>query len=659
MPPPPLTISEWADEKRVLTTDDSPIPGRWITARAPYQKEPMDIIGDEDTEQVVLQWASQTGKTAGCILNTLGYYIDHDPGPILVVYPTVTMAERVSRQRIAPMIRNCPALREKIFKTTWRGMDQRSDSLLMKTFPGGMLVLGGAERPASLSQFPMRIVLLDEIDRYKADVGDEGDPTQLAITRTVNFWNRKIILSSTPTIKGASRIELAYGSSSQARWMLPCPVCGEYQELRWNQIDYSSIPGKVVCRCNSCAGAFEKPRWLAGRGKWQHRHPDRKVKGYFLNALPSPWVPWELLVDEWLEANKAKRVGNNSLLKVFINTKLAETYEDYALRIDSHVVYERREVYRAEVPDGVYALTCGVDVQEIQKRINYEVVGWGRDYESWGIEYGTILADPREKEWMDLFDASVYNRVFRFADGRGIQVRKTLVDANGAIGPYVYYYTKRRQPRIYSCKGSAHETYIQNTFTGGHRLDLKYNTTWYPVFTIIGKDELFQRLFTLDPGPGFCHFPKGMDDEDVKGYTNDYFIGLTSEQKHETVNNLGYTIFKYKKEGASRTSGEPLDCRVYARGALELFEQTRKIAKMEQPDYVKNAAKTSTVHPFFDPNVNKIAKEQQQTVESMQFFEEINEMGRNIIENDEKRKKVHQFGTFGSKLRDFNPFKDE
>lgn len=659
-PPRDVTISEWADENRVLTSEDSPVAGKWITAKAPYQKEPMDVIGDKVTEQVVLQWASQTGKTAGCILNTLGYFIDVDPGPILLVYPTVTMAQRVSRQRVSPLIQNCPNLRNKVSLRTSLYSGNGSDSLLMKNFPGGLLVLGGAERPASLSQFPMRIVLLDEIDRYKKDIGDEGDPTQLAMTRTVNFWNRKIVLSSTPTIKNDSRIELAYNNSSQGHWCLPCPTCGKSQELKWNQIDYSTNSERVLCRCTDCQSLHAKRDWLAGIGEWIHRYPDRKVKGYFLNALPSPWVPWELLVDDWKEANRAKRVGNNTLLKVFINTKLAETYEDYAIRIDSHHLYQRREVYRSEIPDGVYILTCGVDVQDIQKRINYEVVGWGKNYESWGIEYGTILADPREKEWHDLFDNLVFNRIWKFQNGRGIQVRKGLIDANGAIGPYVYYYSKRRQPRLYSCKGSGHETYMQSTFTGAHRLDLKYNTTWYPIFTMVGKDELMQRLFVVEPGQaGYCHFPCGEDEEDVRGYTNDYFIGLTSEQKHETVNNLGYTIFKYKKEGASRTSGEPLDCRVYARAALELAEQIRKIDKMEEPDYVKNASRTGSSNPFFDPKSIKIQQNQSKVIENIQFFEEMNESGRRIIQSPKKETQTHKFGQFGSHLMDFNPFADE
>ena len=663
LPPPKTTISEWADAKRILTSEDSPEAGRWVTAKAPYQKEPMDVLGNRETEQTVLQWASQTGKTAGCILNTIGYYIDVDPAPMLLVYPTVTLAERVSRQRISPMIRNCPSLRKKIYRTTWRGMDRGTDSLLMKSFPGGMMILGGAEKPASLSQFPMRLIFLDEIDRYKGDVGEEGDPVRLAITRASKFWNRKIIMSSTPTLKNAPRIEFAYDSSSQGHWQLPCPDpdCRRFQELRWNQIDYSTFPGKVVCRCLYCSKCFSKIKWLAGNGKWVHKYPNRKIKGYFLNALPSPWVDWQILVDEWLEANRAKRMGDNSLLKVFINTRLAETFEDYAVRVESHTIYERREEYPAEVPDGVLVLTVGADVQDIQKRINYEIVGWGANYESWAIEYGTILADPREKEWHDLFDAVVCNRIFRFADGRGLRVRKGLIDANGAVGPYVYYYTKRRQPRLFSCKGSGHEQAVSTSFTGAYKIDLKYNTTWYPLNTTMGKDELFQRLLVIDPGPGYCHFPCGPNDEDVRGYTNDYFIGLTSEQKHEEVNDRGYTVFKYKKEGASRSSGEPLDCRNYARAALELVEQTMPLAKMAEPDYALAQSGKEPKNPFFDAELIKNVQKQEKTTENYTFSEEIQETGRKIAkmtENNPKHPLEGQFGSFGSKISNFDPYRD-
>jgi phage terminase large subunit GpA-like protein len=661
-PPPKTTISEWSDANRILTSDDSPEAGRWVTAKAPYQREPMDVLGDRQTEQTVLQWASQTGKTAGCILNALGYYIDVDPAPMLLVYPTVTLAERVSRQRVSPMIRNCPSLRKKIFRTTWRGMDRGSDSLLMKSFPGGMLILGGAEKPASLSQFPMRLIFLDEIDRYKGDIGEEGDPVRLAITRASNFWNRKIILSSTPTLKNASRIEFAYEGSSQGRWNLPCPGCHTFQELRWHNIDYSSFAGKILCRCSSCGDAFSKVKWLAGNGKWVHRYPNRKIKGYFLNALPSPWVDWQMLVDEWLEANRAKKNGDISLLKVFINTRLAETFEDYAVRVESHVLYERREQYPAEVPEGVLCLTVGVDVQDIQKRINYEVVGWGKNYESWGIEYGTILADPREKGWHDLFDSVVYNRIFRFSDGRGLRVRKGLIDANGAVGPYIYYYTKRRQPRIYSCKGSGHEQGISTSFTGPYKLDLKYNATWYPINTIMGKDELFQRLLVVDVGAGYCHFPCGPNDEDERGYTNDYFIGLTSEQKHESVNDRGYTVYKYKKEGASRSSGEPLDCRNYARAALELMEQTLPLNKMVEPDYVLKDEGKGTKNPFFDLEAIKKAQKVEKVTESYTFSEEISQNGPKIVQNAQNEQNhplSGTFGSFGTKLSNFDPYRDE
>lgn len=671
-PPPKLTISDWADQKRVLTSEDSPESGRWITKKAEYQREPMNAIGDAMTEQVVLQWASQTGKTAGAILNCLGYYIDVDPSPILLVYPTVTMAEKVSRQRVSPMVRNCPELRAKIYRSTWRGMDRGSDSLLMKSFPGGMLIMGGAEKPASLSNFPMRVVLLDEIDRYKGDVGNEGDPIQLAITRAANFWNRKIILSSTPTIKGASRIEFAYENSSQGNWELPCPHCGLFQTLYWHQIDYTNYGGKVVAKCVGCNEGSSKVRWTAGEGRWFHKFPNHRVRGYKLNALPSPWVAWESLVDDWKLANKAKRGGNNALLKVFINTKLAETYEDYAFRVESHILYDRREYYKAEIPDGVLQLTVGIDIQDVQKRINYEVVGWGKDYECWGIEYGTILADPREKEWHSLFDDRVFNRIFRFSDGRGIRVRKGLIDANGAVGPYIYYFSKRRQPRLFSCKGSGHEQFLTTSFTGPHKHDLKYNTTWYPVNTIMGKDELFQRLLRMDSGPGFCHFPKGMNGEDARGYSNDYFEGLTSEQKHESINNDGFLIYKYKKEGASRSSGEPLDCRNYARAALELSEQTLTLLSMVNPDYVEEKIDTVS-NPYFD--LAAIKKEQtiqkkEKTIEKYKIdlaeamadaSEELMERGPRVpIKPPESRNPLEKtFGKFGTHVSKIDPFRDD
>jgi phage terminase large subunit GpA-like protein len=595
--PPRLSISAWAERNRFLSSDDSPETWHGNTAKAPYQVEPMNAIGDAETEEVVLMWASQTGKTAACILNALGYYISVDPGSILLVYPTIQMAERVSRQRLSPMIRNCPSLRDKIFKTTWRGMDRGSDSLLMKSYPGGLLVMGGAEKPASLSNFPMRIVLLDEVDRYKGDIGEEGDPVELAISRAQNFWNRKVILASTPTLTGASRIEFAYENSSQGRWHLPCPECCRRQELKWHQIDYTNFGEHVLCKCAFCQAPFSKPRWLAGTGQWIHAFPERKVRGYALNALPSPWVSWHELAEKWKLANEAKHGGNRALLKVFINTKLAETYNDYVGRVEPHILTERREVYPAEVPDGVLVLTVGADIQDIQKRINYEVVGWGKDYESWGIEYGSIFADPREKDWHELFDQLVYNRIFKFADGRGIRVRRGLIDANGAVGPYIYAYTRRRQPRIYSSKGSGHEQAISKSFTGEYKIDLKYNTTWFPINTVMGKDELFERLQVLEPGAGYCHFPVGEDGEDVRGYSDDYFRGLTSEQKHEETDNRGYTVYKYRKEGASHRSGEPLDCRNYARAALELVEQTRALARMTEPDYLATQPEPPALAP--------------------------------------------------------------
>jgi phage terminase large subunit GpA-like protein len=681
-PPPKVSVSEWADQKRILTSKDSPDIGKWVTDKAPYQREMMDVLGDLFVEQVVLMCGSQTGKTAGSVLNTLGYYIDLDPCPILLVYPTVTDAEKVSRQRVAPMIEACPSLRRRIEK--YSRDPETGDTLLMKNFPGGTLIIGGADRPNSLANFPIRILLLDEIDRYKASAGQEGDPVQLAITRTSNYWNRKIVLSSTPTSRQSSRIFFAFEHSSQGRWNLQCPGCFQYQQLLWDQIDYSTVPGKILATCRYCSQGHTKAKWLSQKGAWIHQFPENKVRGYHVNSIVSPWLSWETLVEEWIKASDAAKRGNDNLRKVFINTRLAEVWEENVIRIHTHKLYERREFYgieefdivsnhskdsssgvgetkepyEIEVPDGVYLLTCGVDVQDVQKRIHYEVVGWGKGYESWGIEYGVLMFDPYEPEWWKLMDDLVYNRLFRCSGDRYMRVRKALFDSNGAVGPSIYAYTRKRQPRFYAIKGSPHEKPIAGAFTESYRLDLKYNTMWYPVNTNMAKDELFHKLLIGTPGIGYCHFPCGLDqDMPIRGYDNDYFEGLTSETKKEIVDKWGFTRFKYSKEGATRTSNEPLDCRIYARAALELAEQRGALERMAEPDYVKDA-KTTANPTIFTPNS---FKNTQKSAKIEQIDEEFN-IYREIQEETGKKftgPTKGLFGQFGATKSNLDLFSDE
>ena len=231
-PPPDLKLSEWADEYRRLSSEASAEPGRWRTSKAPYQREIMDAITDMTVKKVVVMSAAQVGKTDAMILNPIGYYIHYEPSPIMVLQPTIQMAEAFSKDRLSPMIRDTPVIAERINdKSRTSG-----NTILQKIFPGGHVTMVGANSPSSLASRPIRILLADEIDRYPATAGSEGDPLFLAAKRLTTFWNRKEVDVSTPTIKGLSRIEVEYQNSSRGEWNAPCPCCGELQPLKWANV---------------------------------------------------------------------------------------------------------------------------------------------------------------------------------------------------------------------------------------------------------------------------------------------------------------------------------------------------------------------------------------------------------------------------------------
>lgn len=236
LPPPDLTVSEWADAHRKLSKESSAEAGQWRTSRAPYQREIMDAINDPVVEDIVIMASAQVGKSE-IILNALGYFIDYDPSPILLIQPTEAKAKDFSKERVAPMIRDTPTLKERVGDAKSR---DSSNTVMYKSFPGGFVALGGANAPSGLAARPIRILLADEIDRYPASAGDEGDPLDLAEKRTNNFYNRKKIKVSTPTIKNVSRIEKEFELSTKEYYNLPCPRCEELQPLSWEQLDFET-----------------------------------------------------------------------------------------------------------------------------------------------------------------------------------------------------------------------------------------------------------------------------------------------------------------------------------------------------------------------------------------------------------------------------------
>lgn len=559
LPPSKLPMSEWADKYRILSSESSAEPGQWVTAKAPYEKEIMDAISDIFTPKVIVQKASQLGITDSAILNPVGYFVDQDPCPMLVVQPTIELAEAFSTDRLAPMIRDSPKLRNKF--ADYRVRDS-SNTLRRKSFKGGYLALAGANSAASLAGRPVRVVLLDEVDRYPTSAGTEGNPIQLALARTSAWWNRKAVIVSSPGISGISHIEREMSQSTCEHWYLPCPKCNHKQVLDWWRVRLSDC----THRCSACGDHFLKWQWLAGKGMWKaHRPQDDNgnkviVRGFYLSGLYNPWVDWEILRDEYIQADAAEREGDIEPMKAFLNTRLGLLFEDKGQTVDLDLYKDRREVYRAQVPAGVLVLTAGVDVHE--RTLQYEIVGWGKGRESWGIEYGILDGDAREEYVWKLLDQAVYNRIFKTHDKKRMRVRRIAVDS-GYASDFVYAYTKRRQPRCLSVKG---EGGLGKPFIKGAGILTKSNNARLQTLGVdTGKEEIVNRLLVTEVGAGFCHFPKEKNGEPVSGYDQEYFKGLTCERRVVKAKN-GFRTYMWVKRLSQRN--EPFDCRNYALGAL-------------------------------------------------------------------------------------------
>jgi len=554
-PPPKKTVNDWADEERVVSGEETSAPGDWHSDRVPYLVEIQEAISDIRIEKIIMMMAAQMGKT-NVLLNAIGYYMTYDPCPIMVVQPTIAMAEAFSGKRLTPMIRDTPVLRNIIPLEKTRSSDNK---ILEKSFKGGYCVMAGANSAASLKSRPVRIVFFDEQDEAPKNLEGQGDPVELAIARTNGFPNRKIIQASTPTTKNRSGIAEAYNDSTRERWSHKCPKCGEWSQFNWDRLDFETMK----MSCPYCKGLYTRREWVAGGGMWVAENPDHKVRGFHVNALDSQ-LSWEKLVEKWIEATKLSQKGDHRKLITFINTILAQEWEERGESIESHALEKHREVYNAELPDGVCVLTMGVDVQD--NRLAYEVVGWGLGHESWGIEYAELFGDPKQPEvWkgIDLLLAKAWS----YANGKRLQIIRTAVDIGGHRTNQVYSYCGARQARgVYPVKGDT-----------GDRLPLtrpsktKRDENLFMVGVDGIKSDIMSWLRVGQHGDGYCHFPKDKDDIPVNGYDTSYFEMLTAEKKVAVQKKTGHTVYEWHKAAGARN--EALDCRVYARAALNILSR--------------------------------------------------------------------------------------
>lgn len=538
----------------------------------------MDAAAEPGVEAVIVKKSAQIGWTE-IVGNVAGYYIDQDPAPIIVIQPTLEMAEAWSKDRLAPMLRDTPALADKIRDPRSR---DSGNTLLHKVFAGGNLTIGGANSPAGLASRPKRIVVCDEVDRYPRSAGAEGDPVNLVRKRSLTFWNKMFFAGSTPTIKGVSRIDELYNASDQRQFFVPCPDCAEPQILKWSQVKWpEGRPGEAVYVCEHCGSIWDDvTRWRAiaeaesrGHG-WRPMADFDGTAGFWLWEAYSPWTTLGEMARSFLEAKKLPET-----LQTFVNTTLAQVWELEGTTLEPDPLLERRENYGADpVPAGVVLITAGVDVQE--DRLELEIVGWGADEESWNLDYRILRGDPGDRElWREL-DEILLER-YTSEDGRALRIEAACVDSGGHYTDEVYKFCgRRRRRRVWAIKGM---------FGQGRpiwpRTASRTKKSRAPLFVIgvdTAKDRVYSRLAIAEPGPGYCHFPTHRD--------LDYFHQLTAE-KCVTKYVRGHPTLQWivKTDGAAN---EALDCRVYAMAArygrgVDLNRRTERIrARLEEPETV-------------------------------------------------------------------------
>lgn len=595
MPPDDLTVTEWAEQRRRLSSEGSAEPGPWRNERTPYLVEIMDAFTDPKIQHIVMVAASQVGKSEA-MNNCIGYIIDEDPGSILLIQPTTIDGKEYSKLRIAPMIRDCPTLKRKVADPKAR---DSGNTILQKSYPGGILTICGSQEAHALASKPIRYVFGDERDRWAVSAGNEGDPWRLAMARQTTFYNRMAFEVSTPTIKNASAIAKSYAKGTMERWKSQCPHCGEYHEIRWADIRFEHEEiiiagektfkvGTVYYICPGCGAVSDELTMKRAPAKWVAENPaayEQGTRSFWLNAFVSQWATWKSIILQYLQA-----IGKPRELQVVYNTAFGELWEDRGDLEDEDSLMARREDYgtredgsEVELPEGVLVLTCGIDTQD--DRLEYEVVGFGHFGESWGIRKGIIMGRPDDPEtWRKLDD--VLDHVYRFADGLGLKISMAFHDEGGHFTMDVRQQCAARQSKhLFAVKGMAGR---DKPYTGPPKKmkimvhNRQIGTCWqYQIGVDSGKELIMDNLKVQTPGSKYCHFPKRDD------YGSAYFKGLLSET----------LIYDEKKKQPwqwvklpGHERNEALDCRNYALAAFKALP-----VNLDEIDRRLKAARGQTV----------------------------------------------------------------
>lgn len=553
LPPPDLSISAWADEHRQVGSYSAD-PGQWVTAKTPYLREIMDVFREPGRTHVIFQKCSRIGGTeAG--LNVVGYFIDHDPSPILIVQPTVDDAKDFSKEQLGPMLEETAPLRKRVHPA---GAKDAKNTIQAKVFAGGGLYLVGANSPRGFRRRTARVVVLEEVDGYPPSAGTEGDQVKLAERRANTFQHRrKIYLNSTPTLKGLSRIEKEFAKSDQRRYFVPCPDCGHEQHLIWKRIQWDEgKPQTAAYCCEGCGVLIPESAKFAmlTAGRWVATNPGHPRAGFHINAIYSPWVRWAELAQEWIDAQ-----GDAEKMQVFTNTALGETWEERGGGLDPDSMWaNRREAYTA-VPLGAGLLTAGIDVQH--DRLEIIVRAWGQGEESWLVDRKIIPGDPTGDVVWELLDQYLLTE-WPHASGKTLQVHTACIDCGDNYHAVLQYAGPRFSRRVFATKGASEPAtpFLPKRPSRNN----KYRCPIFLLGTNSAKGIVYDRLKTLGEhveasAAGKYHFNQVAD--------RDYFDQLTVEKaERKYINRRWARVYTCP----AHRRNEVLDCEVMALGAQYL-----------------------------------------------------------------------------------------
>lgn len=633
-PPPRMTLPDWADTYRHLSTSSGAVGGPWTTALVEVARGPMMAVTEPGVQTITAMVSTQTLKTS-LLENIIGYFAHLDPAPLLLLQPKDESVEAFSKERLVPMIKASPVLRELIGDSRTRDSD---DTLRFKRFPGGFLALASAGSPTNLAMRAIRVVLMDEIDKYEPT--KEGDPILLAEERMATFHTSKLAVRvCSPTWEETSRVYKSYMEGDQRRPFIACPHCGHEQTLdffkhvHWTtDEDGTHHPETAALHCEACGGEWtesQRRRLITSKGTIRHyqtkpflccevkqdpmetrnwewderlqvgyacctecgkRAVSNRHASFTASKLYSPFTTVIELVEKWLEMK-----DDPESRQVFINTQLGSPYRAQVSReLKGHWLASRREAYQAEVPSGVVVLTAGVDVQQGTAdgvgRLEVETVGWGIGEESWSIDTRVFHGDPAQPDvWKALDDYLLTE--WDHEDGFTMRVSGACVDS-GAYTQDVYAFCRARIGRnVWAIKGASDKTGQWSPIWPPLAQEMKrrrYRVGYRPVILGVnaGKEAIRQRLLIEKPGAGYCHFP---DDR-----PEPWFDQLTSESLM-IIRQQGANVRKWVL--AKGKANEALDCRVYAYAALQGLVHTRRFSLIKQAARLEQAAQMAAAKP--------------------------------------------------------------